>query len=146
MIYIERFVDYGTREEGTFGRLTYGDFTCYTVEPMWADNKPRVSCIPPGYYFLERHMSPRFGDSAIIYGGTVSKSPQAGFERNLILVHPANMSSQLEGCIGLGSVLGELEGVTAVLNSRNTVGKFVNLLEHDRIYELRIIWNIDYGF
>jgi len=138
MIYIERFVDYGTREEGTFGRLTYGDFTCYTVEPMWADNEPRKSCIPLGYYFLERHRSPKFGDSAIIYGGSVSKLPREGFRRSSILIHPANMSSQLEGCIALGDRLGVLGTTKAVLNSRRTVQKFLNLLSRDKIYQLSI--------
>lgn len=143
MIYIERYVDYGTRKEGTFGRLTYGDFTCYTVEPMWANNEPRVSCIPTGYYFLERHKSPRFGDSAIIYGGTVSKFYAIGFVRNSILIHPANKSNQLEGCIGLGDRLGELDGVRAVLNSRRTVAKFLDLLLHGKVYQLSIEY-LDY--
>lgn len=143
MIYIERAVDYGTPEEGTFGTLTFGNFVCYTVERMWADNEPRVSCIPHGDYFLERHESPKFGDSAIIYGGTVSKYPTVGFQRNFILIHPANKSSQLEGCIGLGNRFGRLDGVRAVLNSRNTVAKFLDLLEHNRVYQLRIDYSED---
>jgi hypothetical protein len=143
MIYIDRFVDYGTKEAGTFGRLTYKRFTCYTVEPTWADNQPRVSCIPTGQYSLERHQSPKFGDSAIIYGGTVSKFPTPGFMRSFILIHPANKSSQLEGCIGLGNTLGKLDGVTSVLNSRVTVAKFLSLLSPEKTYQLSIEY-LDY--
>jgi hypothetical protein len=138
MIYIDRRVDYGKPEEGTFGILTFGDFGCYTVEPMWADNKRRISCIPEGDYFLERHKSPKFGDSAIIYGGTVSKYPDGIAERNLILIHPANRSSDLEGCVGLGDRLGYIKGYKAVLNSRRTVAKFLDLLDPEKVYQLKI--------
>jgi len=29
-----------------------GDHLCHTLENRWLDNKPRVSCIPPGVYPL----------------------------------------------------------------------------------------------
>lgn len=140
VIHIRRIVDYGRPEEGTFGRLQFEDFMCYTVEKPWANNEPRVSCIPPGNYSLERHISPKFGDCAIIYGGTVSKFPDVNYTRNLILIHPANRSSDLEGCIGLGNKFGELGGYRAVLNSRNTVRNFISRLSPNAIYPLKIFY------
>lgn len=137
MILLNRIVDYGTPENGTLGTLTFGNFFCYTIERPWADNKPSYSCIPPGDYFLEKHQSPSFGNVAIIYGNTVSKYPQQGFDRNLILIHPANTSSDLAGCIGLGDSIGKLNGVNAVLNSRKTVTEFLSLINND-VYNFRI--------
>lgn len=138
LIDILRTVDYGYPDEGTFGFLTFGDFNCYTVERPWVDNRAFVSCIPSGDYYLTRHVSPRFGDCAIIYGGTVSRYPDDRFQRSSILIHPANRSDDLQGCIGLGSSMGKLGGRVAVLNSRRTVGRFLDLIQQDVTYNLRI--------
>lgn len=140
MISLERFVDYGTPYEGTFGRLTFNDFTCYTVEQTWNDNIPFQSCIPPGEYFLEYYESNRFGPSAIIYGDTVSKFPHPDFRRNAILIHPANFSHDVQGCIGLGSDFDIMDGKVSVTNSRKTVRDFLNLINIGEVYYLNIYY------
>lgn len=138
LIHIHRLVDYGTPEEGMFGTLTMGDFTCYTVERQWLDNTPSVSCIPAGDYYAEWYNSPKFGPSIIIYGGTVSKGPTHGYPRSGILIHPANWSYQLQGCIGLGDKFSILNNMAAVSNSRKTVADFLKRINIGEEYFLRI--------
>lgn len=138
MIVINRLVDYGYPDEGTFGTLTMGDFTCYTVERQWLDNTPSLSCIPTGDYYAEWHDSPKFGASLIIYGGSVSKGPTHGFLRSGILIHPANWSDQLQGCIGLGDKFTVMDNRAAVTNSRKTVADFLNRINIEEVYYLRI--------
>jgi hypothetical protein len=41
---------------GSFGRLMFPEFQCYTVERPWLDNKIRESCIPEGEYALKLGM------------------------------------------------------------------------------------------
>lgn len=138
MIHINRFVDYGTKKEGTFGTLSFDDFFCYTVECSWNNNERYISCIPTGEYYLEKHVSPKFGDCAIIYGNSVSKYPDNNSQRSSILIHPANFSYQLEGCIGLGEQFTEINGTIGVSNSRKTVGTFLNLINIGEVYSLHI--------
>ena len=141
MIHIKRFVDYGAPDEGMFGVLTLGDFSCYTVERQWLDNIASISCIPVGDYYAEWYASPKFGASMIIHGGTVSKGPTHGFPRSGILIHPANWSDQLQGCIGLGDKFTIMDDRAAVTNSRKTVADFLNLINIGEVYYLRITYD-----
>ena len=141
MITITRYADYGDVKKETFGVLTFGEFTCYTVERPWMDNAPSVSCIPTGKYHLHSYTSNRFGNSVIIYGGTVSPYPDPNFTRSGILIHPANVANDLEGCIGLGDSFGTVYGEHAVMNSRKTVSKFLDLINTNEIYTLEITYD-----
>lgn len=139
-IIINRIVDYGSTS-GTFGTLTFGDFKCCTVERSWENNTPRVSCIPTGYYYLERWNSPKFGESCIVYGGTVSKIPDGTHIRSRILIHPANSPSDLMGCIGLGKNQSIVNGKQIVTNSRKTVADFLARINIGETYSLKITFN-----
>ena len=77
---------------GTNGRLYInGVFQCYTIELPWLQNKPKVSCIPEGAYYVEKRYSPHLGRHLL-----VTHVPG----RELILIHAANNALQeLEGCI-----------------------------------------------
>jgi hypothetical protein len=141
MITITRYTDYGNFEKETFGVLTFGEFTCYTVERPWMDNAPSISCIPNGKYLLHSYDSPKFGNSVIIYGGSVSPYPDPDFERNGILIHPANIANDVQGCIGLGDNFGTVYGEHAVLNSKKTVSKFLDLINTNEIYNLEIVYD-----
>lgn len=102
---------------GTFGRLTIGGWSGYTVERPWLDNQPRVSCIPQGCYRLRQRPSgvvTRSTGGQYTHGWEVCDVPG----RTYILVHPANTIDDVEGCIGPGSDLGVVAGKWAVLNSR----------------------------
>lgn len=125
MITIER---YAYTDEGTFGVLTYGDFKCFTVERPWLNNQAKVSCIPEGEYVAVAYKSPKFGNVFAITGGTVSLFPDANHARSAVLIHPANTMDDLEGCVGLGSDHGTINGKPGVTNSRTTIAKFYELL------------------
>jgi hypothetical protein len=128
MITLERFA---YTPMGTFGVLTFDDFKCYTVERPWQNNDVGQSCIPEGNYFIQRYTSPKFGKVYAIYGGTVSVYPDPNCTRSAVLIHPANVSSDLQGCIGLGDSLGYVKDQWAVLNSSVTLKAF-----YDKIHAM----------
>lgn len=86
-------------ESGTFGRL--GPWV--TVEEEWADNLPRISCIPTGSYLCSR--------SWFYRGGYETFEVMDVEGRTLIKFHVANTEEDLLGCIGLGLSLGVLRVV-----------------------------------
>jgi hypothetical protein len=114
MIYVARGP---STAKGTFG-VWYVDSTptCLTCELPWLDNQPGVSCIPPGVYHCIRHISAKFP-----LGNTWEITNVLG--RTGILIHNANDIAQLEGCICVGSSLGKVSGLPAVLNSVATLAQ-----------------------
>ena len=76
---------------GTNGTLLlYGKPVCYSIELPWRGNRRNESCIPEGRYRLRAYRSRRFGPCLRVEGVS---------GRNGILIHPANDSKQLRGCI-----------------------------------------------
>ena len=130
MVVLERFA---YSPMGVFGKLTYDDFTCYTVERPWENNLPRVSCIPTGNYTLKWYDSPKFGRTLAVEGGTVSLFPSRRHQRSAILIHPANTMDDLLGCIGLGYILGFYKNKWAVLNSKKATDDFLSIIRQDNI-------------
>ena len=115
MVVIERFC---YSPMGTFGNLLIdGKHFSFTMEEIWKDNKPSISCIPEGYYVCKRVNSPKFGNVF-----EVTKVPK----RTSILFHVGNTIHDVEGCICPGSELGALGGIWAVLNSTNTFKLFMD--------------------
>jgi len=114
-----------TSDQGTGGMLIMNNFSCYTLELPWRDNRQSISCIPPGEYKVIQRISPKYGK---IYW--VTKVPN----RSYILIHSGNYAgdrskgykTHVAGCILLGQKMGTLGGQKAVLNSRVTVRKFMN--------------------
>lgn len=79
---------------GTFGVLTYmGDHLCYTLERPWADNTPKISCIPGGTYPATKHNGTRFTNVWELHNVP---------GREAILIHPGNTVADTEGCILVG--------------------------------------------
>lgn len=115
-------------DQGTLGKIFYGEFQCYTLELPWRDNKRSISCIPAGSYDVKVRLSPKYGKSY-----WVSDVP----ERSFILIHSGNWAGDVKkkfkthvnGCILLGQKRGLLGGQLAVLNSRITVKRFQNKLQ-----------------
>jgi hypothetical protein len=116
-------------DQGTFGKLFYGEFNCYTLELPWKDNMSNISCIPSGTYDVITRLSPRFGN---VYW--VKDVP----DRSFILIHSGNWAgdiskgfkSHVNGCILLGQQRGLLRGQLAILNSRITVKRFMKILNY----------------
>jgi hypothetical protein len=91
----------------------------YTIERPWINNVKNISCIPEGFYVVERRHSPRFGDDMWM----VIDVPN----RTDILIHVANRASDVQGCIGIGtSVYPDLSGVG---NSRDGIKSFYEQTE-----------------
>lgn len=114
--------------QGMFGKLTTDGFESLTVEREWLDNKSFKSCIPAGDYTLVPHKFRGRYDTFALTGYGVSHYNQSDFERYAIVIHPANVQSDLAGCIAPGSSRGFLKGQYAVLNSTNTTDKLMKLL------------------
>ena len=101
-------------------------FTCKTLELPWLNNAPRKSCIPTGTYYVHRNNIPKFGKH--LYFTSVP-------ERNGILVHAGNYTSQILGCILVGSSFADLnhDNTMDIINSRITIDKIYDLLPNENI-------------
>lgn len=107
MITLERFA-YGP--DATLGRLVLDGSLFYTVERPWLDNAPFKSCIPEGIYQVEPYSSPKYPDV-----WEITDVP----ERTHILIHVANYSKDVQGCIGVGMGLNTSDWM--VTHSRNAI-------------------------
>ena len=122
---------------GTWGILSYppANLTLHTMERAWVDNKRGISCIPCGRYNVIATMSPRFGRRMYLVLGT---SPREG-----IRIHPANLPSQLQGCIALGTTIARYPTTKKLLNSRVAVGRLEAVFGMQPFY-LTIVNSEDY--
>ena len=120
ILILRRFFDDGVTTLG----LLDGKF--WTVERPWLDNQLRISCIPTGEYKVKRHISPSKGTCY-----SVEDVPG----RTHILIHVANWSHELMGCIapGVGVALTPTPMVTT---SRNALNAMFN--EYPDEFELEI--------
>ncbi len=83
------------REDGTFGMLeTDTHWLCLTMERVWLNNAPDISCIPIGIYPVKWILSPRHGKFVYQIQNVDHRS---GIEFDI-----ANLMSQLLGCVALG--------------------------------------------
>ena len=115
-------------ENHTAGRTYFDDFRLATIERPWLGNKPFKSCIPPGMYPMERRSSAKFGDHYHVLDVP---------ERSLILIHPANYASELQGCIapGLAYTYDCHRHVNMVTHSRDAMELLHRELDgHDEIF------------
>ncbi|WP_343539504.1 DUF5675 family protein [Sphingobacterium thalpophilum] len=104
--------------EGTNGTITYnGEHICHTIELPDRNNMPRISCIPPGQYKLEKCRYRRHGEQIGI--------PNV-IGREAILIHAANdAKKELLGCIApVTSLTGEGQGI----GSRQALAKLKALV------------------
>lgn len=124
--------------QGMFGKLVTEGFESLTVEREWLDNKPFHSCIPAGDYVLVPHKYRGRYDTFALVGYTVSHYEQKGFERYAVVIHPANVQSDLAGCIAPGSGRGFLKGQYAVTNSTATTDRLMEILR-SRPHETHVI-------
>jgi hypothetical protein len=106
----------------TLGTLTYGSFSCKTLERPWVKNMSNISCIPTGTYTVKWTFSLRL----LKYTYEVQAVPN----RSGIRFHPGNFFFDVEGCILLGDSYGNLnkDKEVDILNSRLTIKKFEDLL------------------
>lgn len=102
------------------------------IELKWSNNVRRESCIPEGSYIAIKHTSPKFGTCLWI---------QDVENRSEILIHPANYSRQLLGCIAPGMKLADIDkdGLVDVTESRKAMNKILELMGNDTKIAISII-------
>lgn len=122
----------------TLSSLTFPtgvQFKC--IELPWQGNKQYVSCIPEGTYTLSKRQSG-------VVRRTSNGKYQEGWEvtcvkgRSYIMFHIANTVDDLEGCIGVGTKFGSLNGKEAVLQSSNAFDEFMAIMENKQEWTLQI--------
>lgn len=112
-----------SESSGTFGVLSYNDeIVCLTLELPWRENRVGESCIPEGVYRIVRRQSwSRTHDLGHTFEVIVPK-------RTSIIIHPANLVSELEGCIATGYAIGPLNGKRALLNSKLAFRRLMKIM------------------
>jgi len=105
-------------------------FFCATMELEEDCNAQRDDCIPVGTYKVVRRRSKKYGEHFHILDVP---------NRSLILIHPANYSSQLLGCIGVGEKIIDInkDGLDDITNSKATLKTLLTLLPKE--FTLKII-------
>tara|TARA_R110000850_G_scaffold7246_4_gene26866 strand:+ start:456 stop:878 length:423 start_codon:yes stop_codon:yes gene_type:complete len=106
---------------GAFGVLTYRDFSCYTVERPWLDNRQNESCIPEGTYRLDASMYNK--------GGYPSYEVINVFGRTDIMIHRGNSFVDVIGCIATGDSLAFIGGIWGVGNSKKAYGDWMEAMK-----------------
>lgn len=122
--------------QGTLGHLVTNGFNAKIIELPWKDNAPKISCIPTGKYKCIYRYSKKYkghylllnvpGRSwVLIHNGTFAGDVEAGFK------------THSEGCIIIGKYHGKVEGQDAVLLSRATLRKFIEVMNKEP-FELEV--------
>ncbi len=105
-------------------------FECHTVERPWANNTPNISCIPEGEYTMRPRRYYRGGYDT----WEICDVPG----RTYIMLHSANVPSELEGCVGVGSHRYFIGGEWAVESSRATLAELLLHMKEATEATLRI--------
>lgn len=118
-LYVERFAY--IPGYGTFGRMYADEFSCYTCERPWENNRRWVSCIPEGEYPLLMSRYNKGGYDTLEIGGVP--------DRSRILIHKGNWPRNVQGCIAVGDKLTCMGGELGVSNSTATFLEFWNVVQ-----------------
>ena len=108
---------------GTFGRLSVGNYRCFTVELPWFNNIPGESCIPEGRYRLILGRYNKGGYAAYEVTGVI--------DRTRITIQRGNIADDLLGGIALGAALGCSSGKWAVTGSEKAFFGFMEAMGGD---------------
>jgi len=133
-VVLTRLVDTGTQTNGILQVFRGFEvvFQCFTMELAWKENFRRQSCIPTGKYRVVSRISSKHGLHYHILNVA---------NRDLILIHVANYASQLEGCIGVGSDLADInrDGSLDIVNSTATLARLREVLKYPSEFEINIV-------
>ena len=107
------------------GRLTLGEFECFTLELPDKDNQKNISCIPEGVYTAKKRLSPSKGEVVVEYKNVPN--------RTYIQIHKGNHTRQLLGCQAVGDSIAFVDGdsILDVTNSGPTFDTLMALLPED---------------
>jgi hypothetical protein len=103
---------------GTFGKITVGDKSWFTIERPWNNNEPNISCIPTGVYAL---WPARFnkGDYEVY---EILNVPG----RTEVKIHIATTMDDVLGCVGLGKALGFYRDKWCVIHNKAAFNEFMD--------------------
>lgn len=138
MITIERQI---FTTKSTIGRLTIGDFECWTLEDVARPPGVKIygeTCIPAGDYTLKITNSPRFGRMLPLLFNrpeewTVDDGHGVVFTG--VRIHPGNTAEDTHGCILPGMEKGE----NMVYRSRDAFVEIMARLKENEFYDVEII-------
>ena len=113
IIRVERFAFH---KDCTISRVfVRGKLFCFSIEDAKRDVKIKgETCIPDGVYELGTRFFPRFSPRLGHDMLWVKNVPEFEF----ILIHTGNTKKDTEGCLIVGSKIGVLNGLDAVLDSK----------------------------
>lgn len=117
-----------TSAQGTFGRLAVNNTTFVTGELPWRGNTPFTSCIPNGIYIVKWTFSRRFTGHTFELMHVKDREGIRIHAANLVGDRAQGFRSQVDGCIAIGTILGDIRGQRAVLQSRDAVTKFETMM------------------
>ena len=132
---------------GTFSIIYYKDeFICFGLEQEWRDNKPFISCIPSGEYELLPWSSEKYG-SCFVFKNLKLKVSDYPLKdkpdfRYACLIHGANYSRQLQGCLAPGSSITFNNETNEFMITASTVSrdKLFKLIQTNDINKVVIQW------
>lgn len=122
-----RIVRLERTEDGIIGVLTLdGIIECYTLQP---DEKDIHFSIPVGNYLCQRFHGKKYPDTfeIVVPGHTA------------LLFHILNREDESEGCVGLGKMVGHINGKRAILGSRDAFTEFMRKMGTDQEFNLVMI-------
>jgi hypothetical protein len=136
-----KLIRYGSTPMGTFGELHVAGHRFFTVERPWLNNEPFVSCVPAGLYALEAHDSQSHPDvwALVNHSLGVYHFDHPDAIRTAILIHVANVASELAGCIAPGTGQGCPYGKWGVTHSGDAIDKLREILDGEEA-QLEIVW------
>ena len=122
-------------ETQTLGSFSFFDngvkliFSCKTIELEVDCNAVRDDAIPNGYYTVKKRWSQKYKWHFHITGVK---------GRSLILIHNANFSRQLLGCVGVGASHVDIDndGLVDVTSSRSTLKRMNKVLPNEFILKI----------
>lgn len=117
-------------DNGTFGEMKDDDenFLCYTCELPWKNNDHQTSCIPIGNYRVTKFESPTKGSVFLLHDVP---------NRSMIEIHAGNTIHDILGCICIGSAMGHIGNLPAVLHSQSALKMLLSRMLDE--FELTII-------
>lgn len=132
---IDRFSDDGKQTLGkglvydVIDGVEVPKFSFVTLELPWKDNTQSVSCIPDGTYHIKKRVSEKHGQHFHILDVP---------GREFILIHSANFSRQLKGCIAPGASHFDInkDGLKDVTSSKTTLTHLLELLPEESELEI----------
>lgn len=116
------------REDGVFGFMACGTFSCFTVEKPDLGNIPYESCIPEGLYKLSLGYYHRGNYPAYVIKDVPGRTD--------IKIHAANDPEELFGCIAPNEILKSLGGKVVGANSKHTLKAFMEVVDSDEAWLL----------